>query len=254
MAQNNETKPATTKKIEIIKDGPYYVSGGVSLVRKTQVVSEYGEPLTWKKEGLTECDEEYALCRCGQSANKPFCDGTHHQVAFDGSERADTRARKPAASPLGSHAGFTGGRKIVVEKDASLCMLSGFCGFENIGLPTLVARADDTQIRSLVIAMVERCPSGALTYRLEPDEPAIEPDLPQQIADTTEITEYGPIAGPLWVTGGIQIERADSKPFDPRNRVTLCNCGKSSNKPLCDGTHRTNAEQMARGRHRSAGD
>jgi len=55
----------------------------------------------------------------------------------------------------------------VVEKEASLCMSSGFCGFENAGLFELVARAgEDTQIRSLVIAMVERCPSGALTYRL----------------------------------------------------------------------------------------
>jgi len=55
-------------KIEIIKDGPYYISGGVPLVRKTQVVSEHGEPLTWKKETAIESDEEYSLCRCGQSA------------------------------------------------------------------------------------------------------------------------------------------------------------------------------------------
>ena len=135
MAQNNGIKPSPGKKIEIIKDGPYCVSSGVPLVRKTQVVSEYGEPLTWKKEGATECDEEYALCRCGQSANKPFCDGTHNQVAFDGSERADTAARKV------SQAAFPAGRKIMVEKDVSLCMASGFCGFENTGLAELVARA-----------------------------------------------------------------------------------------------------------------
>ena len=238
MIQDNENKPASNKKIEILKDGPYYVSGGVPLVRKTQVVSEFGEPLTWKKEGATECDEEYALCRCGQSANKPFCDGSHHQVDFDGSEQADTGARRT------EQAAFPTGRKIVVEKDASLCMMSGFCGFENASLPELLIRAGkDTQVRSLVIAMVERCPSGALTYRLDPAEPAIEPDLPEQIADTTEITEFGPITGPLWVTGGIAIKRSDGRPFEVRNRVTLCNCGKSGNKPLCDGTHRENAEK-----------
>jgi CDGSH-type Zn-finger protein len=41
-----------------------------------------------------------------------------------------------------------------------------------------------------------------------------------------------------WVTGNIPIERADGKPFETRNRVTLCRCGHSENKPLCDGTHR----------------
>ena len=249
MSQNDEIKPANTKKIEIIKDGPYYVSGGVPLVRKTQVVSENGEPLTWKKQGTSDCDEEYILCRCGQSGNKPFCDGTHQKISFDGREQADTRARESG------QAAFPAGRKILVEKDASLCMQSGFCGFENASLPELIERAEqDIQTCSLIIAMVERCPSGALTYRLAPDEGTIEPDLPMQIADTTEITETGPILGPLWVTGGIAIKRSNGKPFEPRNRVTLCNCGKSGNKPLCGGTHRINAEREARKRQRNGGE
>ncbi len=86
--------------------------------------------------------------------------------------------------------------------------------------------------------MIERCPSGALTYAMEAGQADIEPDLPQQIAVVTEIASDGPIAGPLWVTGGIPIERADGQPFETRNRVTLCCCGKSKIKPLCDGTHR----------------
>jgi len=245
MAQNDGTKSPDDKKIEIIKDGPYYVSGSLPLVRKTQVVSEHGEPLTWKKETAIESDEEYALCRCGLSANKPFCDGTHRRVTFDGRERANTSAKKASSGPIPF------GRKIVVEKDASLCMLSGFCGFENTSLPDLLLRAGDTQIRSLIIAMVERCPSGALTYRLDPAEPVIEPDLPSQIADTVEITSDGATAGPLLVTGGIPIERSDGKPFEPRNRVMLCNCGRSGNKLLCDGTHRAQAQPMARARRRA---
>jgi len=101
-------------------------------------------------------------------------------------------------------------------------------------------------MRSLAIAMVERCPSGALTYKIEKGEDDIEPDFPQQIAATTEITSDGPIAGPLWVTGCIPIERSDGQPFNARNRVTLCNCGLSRNKPLCDGTHRDVAQRLAR--------
>jgi CDGSH-type Zn-finger protein len=91
--------------------------------------------------------------------------------------------------------------------------------------------------------MVERCPSGALTYRIEQGQPEIEPDLPVQIAVTTEITSEGPIDGPLWVSGGIAILRSDGQPFETRNRVTLCNCGLSCRKPLCDGTHRSEQEQ-----------
>ena len=74
------------------------------------------------------------------------------------------------------------------------------------------------------------------------DQANIEPDLPVQIAVTTEITSDGPIEGPLWVTGGIPIERSDGQPFETRNRVTLCNCGHSSRKPLCDGSHRAIAQ------------
>jgi CDGSH-type Zn-finger protein len=237
-------KPASTdgKRIVILADGPYLVKGGIPLIAKTQVVSEYGEPLTWKKERTLEATEEYALCRCGQSGHKPMCDGTHCQVAFDGTETAGT---EPSAA---RQMAFRRGTRIVVKKDPALCMESGFCGTRDSGMPDLVAASSDTKVRSLIIAMVERCPSGALTYHIEPDEPDIEPDLPQEVADTTEITSDGPIAGPLWATGGIPIERADGQPFETRNRVTLCNCGKSGNKPLCDSTHRHEAERMARKR------
>ena len=102
----------------------------------------------------------------------------------------------------------------------------------------MVSGTDDTRVRSLVMAMVERCPSGAYVYSTAEGEPDIEPDLPRQIAVTTEITSDGPIAGPLWVTGNIPIVRADGQPFETRNRVTLCSCGLSEIKPLCDGTHR----------------
>jgi CDGSH-type Zn-finger protein len=52
------------------------------------------------------------------------------------------------------------------------------------------------------------------------------------------VTAEGELAGALWITGGIHIERADGKPLETRNRVTLCRCGQSNTKPLCDGTHR----------------
>lgn len=45
------------------------------------------------------------------------------------------------------------------------------------------------------------------------------------------------VSGPIWVKGGIRVESADGSSYEIRNRVTLCRCGQSSNKPFCDGTH-----------------
>ena len=242
MDEFGKPQPTDGKCIIIEKDGPYHVMGGIPLVAKTQVVSENGEPLAWRKEGEYKLRAHYRLCRCGQSSHKPFCDCTHAQMNFDGTETADTAPSESRRMV------FRGGTRIVVRKDSTLCMEAGFCGMVNAGMPTLVAATSDTRVRSMVMAMVERCPSGALTYHIEEGEADVEPDLPQQIADSTEITDAGPIAGPLWVTGNIPIVCSDGQPMETRNRVTLCNCGMSRQKPLCDGTHREMAEQLGRRR------
>jgi len=70
---------------------------------------------------------------------------------------------------------------------------------------------------------------------LDPGGEDVEPDLPVAIAVTTE---EDALASALWVTGEIPVERSDGQPFETRNRVTLCRCGHSKIKPLCDGTHR----------------
>jgi CDGSH-type Zn-finger protein len=44
-------------------------------------------------------------------------------------------------------------------------------------------------------------------------------------------------SGPLWVMGGIRIESSDGTPYEVRNRVALCRCGASVNKPFCNGSH-----------------
>ncbi len=220
--------------------GLTWCEAGCRLVHKTQVVSEFGEPLTWKKDGLIDSgDQEYALCRCGLSQHKPFCDCNLHQAGFDGSERA--RTDRPSDFQMA----YPCKNRLVVKNDLSLCINSGFCGLRNTNLFEIMAGSDDSKNLSLVIAIVERCPSGALTYRMDECDEDLEPDLPQQVAVTSEITSSGPIQGPLWVTGSIEIIRADGQHFEPRNRVTLCNCGLSNNKPLCDGTHRSEAERTA---------
>ena len=231
MATSNER--GINKKIVIQKNGPYVVHGDVPLVRKTQVVSEYGEPLTWQKGETLKTGETYELCRCGKSSHKPFCDDTHLKIGFDGTETTETN------TTVERRVIYAGGTRIVVKRDYSLCIDSGFCGNRLTNVEKMMKETAETTVRAQVMAMIERCPSGSYTYSIELDAADIEPDLPEQIALTTEILSDGPIEGPLWVTGGISVERSDGQPFETRNRVTLCNCGQSKCKPLCDGSHRT---------------
>jgi CDGSH-type Zn-finger protein len=225
------------KRIIVQYNGPYRVEGDIPLVRKTQVVTEQGEPISWMKEEVIETTGPYELCRCGHSSTKPFCDCTHFEIDFDGTETAPTNTFQERAVTL------EGGAHLTVQRDSSICCEAGFCGTRLASIRRMLPASEDTSVRSQIIAMIERCPSGSYTYSIEPGQPVIEPDLPVQIAITTEITEDGPIPGAYWVTGNVPIERSDGQPFETRNRVTLCNCGLSKNKPLCDGTHRAEEQK-----------
>ncbi|GIW41851.1 MAG: hypothetical protein KatS3mg076_2428 [Candidatus Binatia bacterium] len=62
-------------KIRVLKNGPYEVSGPVEL-------------LDHRGNAFRVDEETVYLCRCGQSSNKPFCDGTHSKVGFRSEETA----------------------------------------------------------------------------------------------------------------------------------------------------------------------
>jgi CDGSH-type Zn-finger protein len=245
MAETKEPGVGQVRRIVVRKNGPYVVYGSVPLVSKTQVVSEFGEPLTWQKDSELEVEQTYVLCRCGQSSNKPLCDATHAKIHFDGTETALT------GSTTERQIVYDQGTRIVVKRDFYLCIGSGYCGNRITNVEAMVENTGDPQVRAQVMAMVGHCPSGSYTYALDAESGDIEPDLPQQIAFTTEITDAGPIMGPLWVTGNIPTARADGQPFETRNRATLCRCGLSGNKPLCDGTHRHAQEAALQAPHQS---
>ncbi|MCK5561288.1 MAG: CDGSH iron-sulfur domain-containing protein, partial [Thermoplasmata archaeon] len=64
---------------------------------------------------------------------------------------------------------------------------------------------------------------------------AIEPEFEPSIG--VVLDSKSGLLGPLWVRGGIPIVSADGVVYEIRNRVTLCRCGRSSNKPFCDSSH-----------------
>jgi hypothetical protein len=93
----------------------------------------------------------------------------------------------------------------------------------------LLQSADD-DVRDRIERMVALCPSGAIETAPGPDEPGDEPAYQSGVAVIRD--------GPLWVRGGVRVIGVDGEPYEVRNRLTLCRCGRSGNKPYCDGTHK----------------
>lgn len=71
------TMPRTSAQITVTPDGPYIVTGGVPLAHLTIVTDAEGGSEAWARSEALPTRTKYALCRCGQSATKPFCDGAH---------------------------------------------------------------------------------------------------------------------------------------------------------------------------------
>lgn len=81
-----------------------------------------------------------------------------------------------------------------------------------------------------IVAQVKECPSGALSYRMN-DGPEATPASGQEV----EVS----MNGPLLFRGGCVVKHPDGR-IEERDQVTaFCRCGASSNKPYCDGSHRT---------------
>jgi len=220
-------KKSERAKIEITQNGPYLVTGGLPLSEQWIVTNAEGDSLDYREGKKHPASPQYALCRCGHSGNKPFCDGSHQKVRFDGTETASRESYLKQAETID-------GPTLRLTDADSLCAFARFCDPKG-RIWNLVPASDDPEARRLAEYEAAHCPAGRLVVWDKKTGKAIEPKFEPSLG-LIEDTEKK-VSGPIWVRGGIPVIAADGKAYEVRNRMTLCRCGASNNKPFCDGSH-----------------
>lgn len=221
------------KKIKVLPNGPYEVSGNIPLNQLRYVSDHKGASTGYKEIQKYPVEEVYHLCRCGGSHNKPFCDGTHAKNGFKG----ETTASHDTYDEM---AVLYEGKVIDMMDAESLCAVARFCDTYGSAWKQ-VEEGDSNETIEIVKEQCTLCPSGRLTA-VTKDGKRLEPDLPEGISILEDMAAS--VHGPIWVKGGIFIEDDKGRPYPIRNRVTLCRCGLSKNKPFCDATHMQNQGEL----------
>ena len=166
--------------------------------------------------------EHISLCRCGASKKKPFCDGEHRAIQFD-----DKKEPERVPDQLDIYKG----KEITIRDNRGICSHAGFC---TSGLPSVWKSSTEPWIDAdgakpdEIKDIIHKCPSGALAY-----EEAGE--IQTSYSDKPEIQVLRD--GPYKVRGNIVLENVEFPDGVGSEHYTLCRCGKSKNKPFCDGTH-----------------
>ncbi len=162
-----------------------------------------------------------ALCRCGGSANKPYCDGTHSKIGFSDEKLAD--------GSLDRRESYIG-QGITIHDNRGICAHAGVCT-DNLESVFRMGQepwidADGAAVEA-IIDVIESCPSGALSYSLD----KIEQRDSSPAARITVVRD-GPYA-----VSGVELDGQAFGEGAAEHKYTLCRCGASKNKPFCDGSH-----------------
>jgi CDGSH-type Zn-finger protein len=189
--------------VTVIPDGPLKISDAKS-------VKFCGEPIA--------SDGDVFLCRCGESANAPFCDGSHSRIGFSG-ENAAQDAREIRVWE---------GDSLRTYFNQNTCMHAFDC--KTLGGLRERELAGDADAAAEIIRVVGTCPSGALTYETKTE--LAEPAASNFDAEV-EIIQGGEIR--LQCNFEIDVELNERQ---QQERATLCRCGLSDRKPWCDGQHK----------------
>ena len=212
-------------KIIISKNGPYLVTGDIPLIGMSIIKGPNGN--VYKETKTLKTDGDYALCRCGKSNNKPFCDGSHN-CGFDGTLTA-------SKEPIKKRSKKYEGRDFILEDAEDLCAYARFCHTYDTDVWNIVESGSTEEEQELAKKLAFECPSGRLVLIDKKTNKVLEPDYEPSIAILYDEVEK--CMGPIWVRGCIPIEDENGKQLEVRNRVTLCRCGNSDNKPYCDASH-----------------
>lgn len=194
--------------IQCRTDGPYLVKEVVELIDAA------GNPVAH--------EAVFALCRCGGSASKPFCDGSHKANGFSGARVSDGSNDEVESYRA---AGIT------IHDNRSICAHAGFCSdglasvFKYGAEPWIDPSGAEVQA---IVETIRRCPSGALSYSIDGRQAASLPATPR-----ITVTKDGPYA----VEGAVEVVDGRWAQGASKVRYTLCRCGASRNKPFCDGSH-----------------
>ncbi len=200
---NSEERPT----IKPTPDGPY-------LVKNLQRFSN-------QKEAI-DAGATMALCRCGGSANKPFCDGTHAKIGFSSAKLEGRTADK--------RENYDGG-KVTIHDNRGICAHAGSC---TDGRPSVFRLKQEPWIDAQaapaekIVETIRKCPSGALSYTVDGVEHRDREGLAAIFVSPN---------GPYVVTGGPQLLDTPRGEGGSTEHFTLCRCGGSKNKPFCDGSH-----------------
>ena len=197
-------------KIACAPNGPYLVSDlAPSSLRRAD-------------DSICETALNAALCRCGGSKTKPFCDGTHKTNGFSDRNSAE-RSRDPREAYEGM--------RITIFDNRSICSHAGHCSDRLKSVFRMNAEPwidpDGATVES-IIETIGKCPSGALSYAVD----GVEAQPPARPPGVT-VTDSGPYA----VSGGIELMNVRFGEGASREHYALCRCGGSKNKPFCDGSH-----------------
>ncbi len=206
----SRTEPAASSRPTIHPEpnGPYVIKG------LTRLLDAKGEDLKTRRT--------MALCRCGQSKTKPFCDGTHQKFGFNSAKTTD--------GAWDFRENYVG-QAITVHDNRGICAHAGFC---TSNLPKVWKMGvepwidPDGAAPNEMIETIRMCPSGALSYSVDGVE-----HRDQDRSPTVQVTG----AGPYYVTGGVVLEEEPRGEGASLEHYTLCRCGGSKNKPFCDGSH-----------------
>jgi len=227
MISEEQKPPTKSPRVKITRNGPYLVYGSIPITQQEIATDPQGIPTHWTQLTEYPTNETCSLCRCGNSAKKPFCDGTHVKINFDGTETADHE-------PYLAKPKIVYGPILGLMDIEELCASARFCHRDG-GIWNLIPQSDNPKAHKVACEEAADCPSGRLAVQNQKTGEIVEPKFSQSIV-LIEDPSAG-ASGPIWIRGGVVVESAKGETYKVRNRATLCRCGKSQNKPFCDSSH-----------------